>query len=102
MEGMMDRKVQEVNKHLDSFELQVLERSTPTIDLSSLQAELASLQTDVDTILAALTIEPQVAPTALADDTVLDALFSGTVEEGLEPTHAKGFLKSDGHNIIIE
>uniref|UniRef100_M1B3B1 Retrotransposon gag protein n=1 Tax=Solanum tuberosum TaxID=4113 RepID=M1B3B1_SOLTU len=35
-------------------------------------------------------LEPQVAPTALADDTVLDAFFSGTVEEGLAPTHAKG------------
>uniref|UniRef100_M1DWJ5 Integrase core domain containing protein n=1 Tax=Solanum tuberosum TaxID=4113 RepID=M1DWJ5_SOLTU len=34
--------------------------------------------------------EPKAAPTALADDTVLDALFSGTAEERLEPTHAKG------------
>ncbi|KAG5585447.1 hypothetical protein H5410_045881 [Solanum commersonii] len=58
MEGMIDQKVQAVNKHLDAFELRVLERSTPAIDLSSLQAELASLQTDVDAILAAPTIEP--------------------------------------------
>uniref|UniRef100_M1DMT7 Integrase core domain containing protein n=1 Tax=Solanum tuberosum TaxID=4113 RepID=M1DMT7_SOLTU len=90
MEGMMDRKVQAVNKRLDAFELRILERSTPAIDLSALQAELASLRTDVDSILAAPSIEPQVAPTALADDTVLDALFSGTAEEGLAPTHAKG------------
>uniref|UniRef100_M1DPE1 Integrase core domain containing protein n=1 Tax=Solanum tuberosum TaxID=4113 RepID=M1DPE1_SOLTU len=61
MEGMMDRK-----------------------------AELASLRTNVDAILAAPTVEPHAAPTTLADDTVLDALFSGTAEEGLEPTHAKG------------
>uniref|UniRef100_M1D8C3 Integrase core domain containing protein n=1 Tax=Solanum tuberosum TaxID=4113 RepID=M1D8C3_SOLTU len=54
------------------------------------KAELASLQTDVDAILAAPTVEPQTAPTALADDTVLDVLFSGTAEQGLEPTHAKG------------
>uniref|UniRef100_M1E136 Integrase core domain containing protein n=1 Tax=Solanum tuberosum TaxID=4113 RepID=M1E136_SOLTU len=67
----------------------VLERSAPAIDLSALQAELASLRTDVDAILAATSVEPQVAPTALADDTVLDVLFSGTAEEGLEPTHAK-------------
>uniref|UniRef100_M1DTN4 Integrase core domain containing protein n=1 Tax=Solanum tuberosum TaxID=4113 RepID=M1DTN4_SOLTU len=52
-------------------------------------AELTSLRTDVDAILAAPSVEPQVAPTALADDTVLDALFSGTAEEGLAPTHAK-------------
>uniref|UniRef100_M1DXJ6 Integrase core domain containing protein n=1 Tax=Solanum tuberosum TaxID=4113 RepID=M1DXJ6_SOLTU len=68
MEAMMDRKVQAVNKRLDAFELRVLERSAPATDLSALQA----------------------APTALADDTVLDALFSGTAEEGPAPTHAKG------------
>uniref|UniRef100_M1DPU4 Integrase core domain containing protein n=1 Tax=Solanum tuberosum TaxID=4113 RepID=M1DPU4_SOLTU len=90
MEGMMDRKVQAVNKRLDAFELRVLERSAPAIDLSALQAELANLRTDVDAIIAAPSIEPQVAPTALADDTVLDVLFSGTADEGLEPTHAKG------------
>ncbi|KAG5605840.1 hypothetical protein H5410_027332 [Solanum commersonii] len=89
MEGMMDRKVQTVNKSLDAFELRVLERSAPTIDLSSLQAELASLRTDIDAILTAPTVEPQAAPTTLADDTMLDALFSGIAEEGLEPTHAK-------------
>uniref|UniRef100_M1DG99 Integrase core domain containing protein n=1 Tax=Solanum tuberosum TaxID=4113 RepID=M1DG99_SOLTU len=54
------------------------------------KAELASLRTDVDAILAAPSVELQVAPTALADDTVLDALFSGTAEERLAPTHAKG------------
>uniref|UniRef100_M1DCB4 Integrase core domain containing protein n=1 Tax=Solanum tuberosum TaxID=4113 RepID=M1DCB4_SOLTU len=53
-------------------------------------ADLASLRTDVDAILAAPSVETQVAPTTLADDTVLDALFSGTTEEGLPPTHAKG------------
>uniref|UniRef100_M1DYG2 Integrase core domain containing protein n=1 Tax=Solanum tuberosum TaxID=4113 RepID=M1DYG2_SOLTU len=54
------------------------------------KADLASLQTYVDAILAAPSVETQVAPTALADDTMLDALFSGTTEEGLAPTHAKG------------
>uniref|UniRef100_M1DN91 Integrase core domain containing protein n=1 Tax=Solanum tuberosum TaxID=4113 RepID=M1DN91_SOLTU len=90
MEGMMDRKVQAVNKRLDAFELRVLERSAPATDLSALQADLASLRTDVDPILAAPSVEIQAAPTALADDTVLDALFSGTAEEGPAPTHAKG------------
>uniref|UniRef100_M1DVE0 Integrase core domain containing protein n=1 Tax=Solanum tuberosum TaxID=4113 RepID=M1DVE0_SOLTU len=68
MEGMMDRKVQAVNKRLDAFELRVLERPAPAIDLSFFQA----------------------APTVLADDTVLDALFSGTTEEEPVPTHTKG------------
>uniref|UniRef100_M1DQ59 Integrase core domain containing protein n=1 Tax=Solanum tuberosum TaxID=4113 RepID=M1DQ59_SOLTU len=65
MEGMMDRK-----------------------------AELTSLQTDVDAILATTIVEPQAAPTALVDNTLLDALFSGTADEGFEPTHAKGASSS--------
>uniref|UniRef100_M1DXF6 Integrase core domain containing protein n=1 Tax=Solanum tuberosum TaxID=4113 RepID=M1DXF6_SOLTU len=90
MEAMMDWKVQAVNKRLDAFELRVLERSTPATDLSALQADLASLRTDVNVILAAPSVKTQAAPTALADDTVLDALFSGTAKEGPAPTHAKG------------
>uniref|UniRef100_M1DYU8 Integrase core domain containing protein n=1 Tax=Solanum tuberosum TaxID=4113 RepID=M1DYU8_SOLTU len=90
IEGMMDQKVQAVNKRLDAFELRILERSAPAIDIFALQAELASLRTDVDAILATPSVKPQVAPTALADDTVLDDFFSWTTEEGLAPTHAKG------------
>ncbi|KAG5599262.1 hypothetical protein H5410_030632 [Solanum commersonii] len=90
MEVMMDRKVQAVHNCLDAFKLRVLERSAPAIDLSALQADIASLRADVEAILAAPSVEPQVAPTALADDTVLDALFSGTAEEGLAITQAKG------------
>uniref|UniRef100_M1DAM0 Integrase core domain containing protein n=1 Tax=Solanum tuberosum TaxID=4113 RepID=M1DAM0_SOLTU len=68
MEGMMDWKVQSINKRLDAFELRVLERSALAIDLSSLQAELANLRT---------TLIPFLTP------------LHGTAEEGLEPTHAK-------------
>ncbi|KAG5606580.1 hypothetical protein H5410_028072 [Solanum commersonii] len=81
MEQRMDQNVQAVNKRLDAFELQVLKRPALTIDLSSFQAELASLRANVDAIFSTPTIEPQAAPTALADDTVLDALFSGTIKE---------------------
>ena len=70
--------------------MRVLERSAPGIDLSALHADLASLRTDVDALVTAPSVETQAAPTALADDTVLDALFSGTVEERPTPTHAKG------------
>ncbi|KAG5590369.1 hypothetical protein H5410_040883 [Solanum commersonii] len=59
MEDMIDRKVQAVNNRLDAFELRVLERPTPAIDLSALQADIASLRSDVETILAAPSIEPQ-------------------------------------------
>uniref|UniRef100_M1DUA7 Integrase core domain containing protein n=1 Tax=Solanum tuberosum TaxID=4113 RepID=M1DUA7_SOLTU len=94
MEGMMDRKIEAVNKRLDAFELRVLKRPTSTIDLFSFQSELASLRADVYAILATLTVEPQAAPTVLADDTVLDVLFSGTAEEEPEPTHTKGTSSS--------
>uniref|UniRef100_M1BMH3 Integrase core domain containing protein n=1 Tax=Solanum tuberosum TaxID=4113 RepID=M1BMH3_SOLTU len=70
MGAMMDRKVQDVNKRLDAFELRVFERSAPATDLSTLQADLASLRTDVDAILAAPSVDTQASPTALADDTV--------------------------------
>ncbi|KAG5579575.1 hypothetical protein H5410_050202 [Solanum commersonii] len=62
MEDMMDRKVQAVNNRLDAFELRVLERPAPAIDLSALQADIASLRSDVEAILAAPAVEPQVAP----------------------------------------
>ncbi|KAG5576289.1 hypothetical protein H5410_056423 [Solanum commersonii] len=58
MEGMMDQKIQAVNKQLDAFELRVLERPTPTMDLSSFQSELANIRADVDAILATPTVEP--------------------------------------------
>uniref|UniRef100_M1DI10 Integrase core domain containing protein n=1 Tax=Solanum tuberosum TaxID=4113 RepID=M1DI10_SOLTU len=90
MEDMMDWKIQAVNKCLDAFELRVLKRPAPTIDLSSFEVELASLWADVDAILATPIVDPQAALTALADDTVLDALFSGIAEEGTEPTYTKG------------
>uniref|UniRef100_M1D908 Integrase core domain containing protein n=1 Tax=Solanum tuberosum TaxID=4113 RepID=M1D908_SOLTU len=54
------------------------------------KTELASLRADVDAILATPAVEPQAAPTALVDDTVLDALFSRTAKEEPEPTRAKG------------
>uniref|UniRef100_M1DYJ6 Integrase core domain containing protein n=1 Tax=Solanum tuberosum TaxID=4113 RepID=M1DYJ6_SOLTU len=90
MEGMIDQKVEAVNKRLDAFELRVLERSAPATDLSALQADLASLRTDLDAILAAPAVETQATPTTLTDDTVLDSLFSGTAEESSAPTHVKG------------
>uniref|UniRef100_M1DX65 Integrase core domain containing protein n=1 Tax=Solanum tuberosum TaxID=4113 RepID=M1DX65_SOLTU len=58
------------------------------------ESELASLRDDVDAILATPTVELQAAPTVLFDDTVLDALFSGTAEEGPKPAHTKGALSS--------
>uniref|UniRef100_M1DQM0 Integrase core domain containing protein n=1 Tax=Solanum tuberosum TaxID=4113 RepID=M1DQM0_SOLTU len=52
MEQMMDQKIQAIHKCLDAFELRVLERPTPTIDVTTFQMALASLRADVDALLA--------------------------------------------------
>uniref|UniRef100_M1DX87 Integrase core domain containing protein n=1 Tax=Solanum tuberosum TaxID=4113 RepID=M1DX87_SOLTU len=77
MEAKMDQKVQAVHKRLDAFELIVLERPVPTTDISSFWTELASLRADVHAILAIPAAEPHASPSALDDDTILGALFSG-------------------------
>ena len=68
----------EVLQRLDAIELRVLARTTPTVDLTTLQAAMVSLREDIDAVL-----EPQVpeseAPSAKpVEDTVIDALFSTT------------------------
>uniref|UniRef100_M1DTP8 Integrase core domain containing protein n=1 Tax=Solanum tuberosum TaxID=4113 RepID=M1DTP8_SOLTU len=62
MEAKTDQKVQAVHKRLDAFELRVLERPAPTIDMSSFRTELASIRADVDAILATPAVEPQATP----------------------------------------
>ena len=72
MERQMQRKIAEVNQRLDAFELRVLARPAPLVDVSTLQAAVASLRADINTILATRVSE-SVEP---AEDTVLAALFS--------------------------
>uniref|UniRef100_M1DUW0 Integrase core domain containing protein n=1 Tax=Solanum tuberosum TaxID=4113 RepID=M1DUW0_SOLTU len=79
LQTMMDQKVQAVHKLLDAFELRVHARPAPFTDISSIRAELDSLRTDFDSILAMPTDEPESEPTALADDTVLDDLLNKEV-----------------------
>uniref|UniRef100_M1APM8 Integrase core domain containing protein n=1 Tax=Solanum tuberosum TaxID=4113 RepID=M1APM8_SOLTU len=69
--------------------VQKLEAQMATL-LHHIQPWMQNLRADVDDILSTPIVEPQAAPTALVDDTVLDTLFSGTAEEGPEPTHTKG------------
>ena len=71
MGRQMQRKIAEVNQRLDAFELRVLARPAPPVDVSTLQATVASLRAEIDTILAARVSE-SVEP---AEDTVLAALF---------------------------
>ena len=71
-----ERKIVEVNQCQDAFELRVLARPAPPVDVSTLQAAVDSLRADIDTILKArvpVSEAPSVEP---AEDTVLAALFT--------------------------
>ena len=48
-----ERKIVEVNQCLDAFDLRVLARPSPSVDVSTLQAAVYSLRADIDTILEA-------------------------------------------------
>ena len=72
MERKMQQKIAEVHQRLDAFELRVLARPAPPVDVSTLQAAVDSLRADIDTILEARVPEP-VEPD---EDTILAALFA--------------------------
>ena len=68
----MQRKIAEVHQRLDAFELRVLARPAPPVDVSTLQAAVDSLHANIDMILDARVSE-LVEP---VEDTVLAALFA--------------------------
>ena len=70
------RKIAEVNQRLDAFELRVLARPAPPVDVSTLQAAVDSLRADIDTILEARVPESEAPSVEPAEDTVLAALFA--------------------------
>ena len=51
MQQFTERKIAEVNQCLDAFELRMLARPAPPVDVSALQAAFDSLRADIDTIL---------------------------------------------------
>ena len=71
-----ERKIAEVNQRLDAFELRVLARPAPPVDVSTLQAAVDSLRADIDTIVEARVPEPEAPSVEPAEDTVLAALFA--------------------------
>uniref|UniRef100_M1DNT2 Integrase core domain containing protein n=1 Tax=Solanum tuberosum TaxID=4113 RepID=M1DNT2_SOLTU len=89
MEKMMERKNQAVHKHLDSFELRVLERSATTIDVTTFYTELAKLRSDVDALLTPLNTVPEVAPTTEENEVVMIALLGDTMPPP-DPSHDVG------------
>ena len=71
-----ERKIIEVNQRLDAFELRVLARPAPLVDVSTLQAAVDSLRANIDTILEARVPESEAPSVEPAEDTVLVALFA--------------------------
>ena len=66
-----ERKIAEVNQRLDAFELRVLARPSPPVDVSTLQAAVDSLRADIDTSLESRVPEPEAPSVDPVEDTVL-------------------------------
>uniref|UniRef100_M1DV57 Integrase core domain containing protein n=1 Tax=Solanum tuberosum TaxID=4113 RepID=M1DV57_SOLTU len=75
---MMYVKIQTVHKRLDAFELRVSKRPPPTIDVTTLQQELARLCDDVDALLTPLEMVPETTPDDKVDNVVITTLFGYT------------------------
>ncbi|TMX04112.1 hypothetical protein EJD97_011552, partial [Solanum chilense] len=71
-----ERKIAEVNQRLDAFELRVVARPAPPMDVSTLQATVYILRADIDTILEARVSDSEALSVEPAEDTVLAALFA--------------------------
>ena len=70
-----ERKIAEVHQRLDAFEVRVLARPAPLVDVSTLQAAVDSLRTDIDMILEARVPESEAPSAEPAEDTLTGALF---------------------------
>ena len=73
-----ERKIAKVHQRLDAFELRVLARPAPQVDVSILQAAVDSLCIDIDMILEARVAESEAPSTEPAKDTVMAALFASS------------------------
>ena len=69
-------KISEVHQLLDTFELRVLDRTTPQVDVSTLQAAVESLQEDIDMLLEARVPESEAPSAETAEDILLASLFA--------------------------
>ena len=66
-----ERKIAEVHQRLDAFELRVLARPAPQVDVLTLQAVVESLRADIDMILEARVPESEAPSAEPTDDTVM-------------------------------
>ena len=71
-----ERKIAEVHQRLDIFELWVLARPAPPLDVLTLQDVVDSLRADIDMILEARVPESEAPSAEPAEDTVMAALFA--------------------------
>ncbi|TMX01174.1 hypothetical protein EJD97_025003 [Solanum chilense] len=86
----IERKIAEVHQCLDAFELRVLARPAPPVDVSTLQAPVDSLRADIDTILEARVPESEAPSVEPAEDTVWADLFAPSeIPPPLPREHAK-------------
>ena len=69
-------KIDEVQQYLDAFELQVLARPAPLVDVSTLQSAVDSFRADIDMTLEARVPEYKAPFSERGEDTVMVALFS--------------------------
>ena len=84
-----ERKVDKVHQRLDTYELRVLARPAPQVDVSTLQAGVESLRLDIDMILEARVPESE-ATTEPTEDTVMAALFATSeIPPPTTPEHSK-------------
>ena len=66
----------EVHQRLDAFELRVLARPAPQVDVLTLQAVVESLRADIDMILEARVPESEAPSAEPVEDTVMEDLFA--------------------------
>ena len=71
-----ERKIIEVHQRLDAFELRVLARPAPQVDVSILQAAIDSLHAYINMILEARVLESEAPSAEPGEDTVMATLFA--------------------------
>ena len=71
-----ERKIAEVHQRLYAFELWVLARPAPQVDVSILQAAIDSLHAYINMILEARVLESEAPSAEPGEDTVMATLFA--------------------------
>lgn len=83
---MIDRKIQAIHKYLDAFELRILERPAPTIDVTAFETNLARLWANADDLLAPIEEVPDFSPEVEEGEVVMTTIF-GDIMPPLDHSH---------------